>query len=122
MIAFLFLTNPIKADDDPENADALKCIAKYLKDKGIHEEALDSVDTSSTYRMECDRLRAKKLEKGFNKIETKLRSDDYFLRYADCIMKGIKTQENENIILRREALKVSLMNFIVNVVNYSILP
>jgi hypothetical protein len=107
IIAFLCLTNLIKADDDPENADALKCITKYLKDKGIHEQSLESVDTSSTYRMECDRLRAKKLEKGFNKIQTKLESDEYFKRYSDCIMKGIKTQENETIILRREAIKVS---------------
>lgn len=106
IVAIICTLNSIRADDDPENKEALKCIVQYLNEKGIHEELLASVDTSSNVNQECERLRNKKIEKGFGKVDAKLRADEYFKKYANCIMEKIKTEENRNIILRREAIKV----------------
>lgn len=95
------------ADEDPEDPQALKCIVKYLSERGVNEDFFSSVDTSSIGGLDCERLRQKKLDKAFGKIEAKLVADNYFRKYADCIMKGIKTEENKKIVLQREAIKVS---------------
>lgn len=97
----------VNAVDDPEDPQALKCIVKFLSDRGVNEDFFSSIDTSSLGGIDCDRLRQKKLDKGFGKIETKLLADTYFRKYADCIMKNIKTDENKKIVLQREAIKVS---------------
>lgn len=107
VFAFLLFNVAVHAEDDPEDPQALKCIVKYLSERGVQESFFSSVDTSNVASLECDRLRQKKLDKGFGKIETKLRADDFFKKHADCIMNGLKTDENKKIVLQREAIKVS---------------
>lgn len=106
IVVLLFIAT-VRAEDDPEDPQALKCIVKYLTERGVQEEFFASVDTSAVGSLECDRLRQKKLDKGFGKIEDKLLNDNYFKKHASCIMNGLKTEENKNIVLQREAIKVS---------------
>jgi hypothetical protein len=103
LIAVFCVSFALGSDDD----NALKCITKHLKDKGINEEFLSSVGTSIDSGVNCNDHIEAKLAKGFGKIRDKLDADTYFRKYSDCIMKAINTETNRNLVLRREAIKIN---------------
>ena len=86
---------------------ALKCIAKHLKDKGINEEFLSTISTNIDSGVNCIERIDAKLAKGFGKIRDKLNADADFRKLTDCVMKAIDTEANRDLVLRREAIKIS---------------
>ena len=99
-----------------ENDNAVKCITKHLKDKGINEEFLSSISTKIDSGVNCNEFIEAKLTKGFGKIRDKLNTDAFFRKYSECIMKAIDTEANRDLVLRREAIKINGLG--VKVWNY----
>ena len=99
-----------------ENDNAVKCITKHLKDKGINEEFLSSISTKIDSGVNCNEFIVAKLTKGFGKIRDKLNTDAFFRKYSECIMKAIDTEANRDLVLRREAIKINGLG--VKVWNY----
>jgi hypothetical protein len=99
-----------------DNDNALKCITKHLKDKGIEDEFLPSDNIKIESGVNCNEFIEAKLAKGFGKIREKLEVDPDFRKYSDCIMKAINTETNRNIVMRREAIKINGLG--VKVWNY----
>jgi len=94
--------------DDDNNEETLKCIVKYLQDKGVNEEFFSSVDKKLKAETNCETLMNAKLTKAYGKIEDKLKSsDDHFAKLTPCIMREIKNDANKSIILQREAIKIN---------------
>lgn len=85
----------------------MKCIVKYLQDKGVNEDFFSSVDKNIKPDTNCDTLINAKLTKAYGKIEDKLKADSYFSKYAPCIMSAIKNDANKVIVLQREAIKIN---------------
>lgn len=101
------------ADDDNDNS--LKCMVKYLKDKGISEDFFSSVEQAKS-DVNCENLINAKLTKAYGKIEDKLKADTFFIKYTPCIMQNIKNDANKLIILQRESIKINGLG--VKVWNY----
>lgn len=94
--------------EDENDGETLKCIVKYLQDKGVNEEFFSSVDKKLKSETNCDTLVNAKLTKAYGKIEDKLKSaDDSFAKLTPCIMREIKNDSNKAIILQREAIKIN---------------
>lgn len=92
--------------EDSTDKETLKCIVKYLQDKGVNEDFFSSVDKKVDAGTNCDNLMNAKLAKAYGKIEDKLKADSYFSKYSACIMQAIKTDANNIIVLQREAIKI----------------
>lgn len=116
MLALFVFTASIALADDDNNENSLKCIVKYLEQKGITEEFFSSVDKKFKTEVDCEVLINAKLTKAYGKIEDKLKADSFFAKYSTCIMKAIKTEENKAITLQREAIKINGLG--VKVWNY----
>jgi len=94
--------------DDENDGETLKCIVKYLQDRGVNEEFFSSVDKKLKTETKCDTLMNAKLTKAYGKIEDKLKSaDESFVKRTPCIMREIKNDANKAIILQREAIKIN---------------
>lgn len=93
--------------DDDDNDNSLKCMVKYLSERGINEDFFSSVDQKVKPEVNCDNLINAKLTKAYGKIEDKLKADTFFIKYTPCIMKAIKTEANKLVILQREAIKIN---------------
>lgn len=86
----------------------MKCLVGHLKSRGVHEEFFDSVSNEFSSPVDCPTLINAILLKAYNKIETKLKSDANFSRYATCVMTNLKQYDgNTEIMLRREAIKLN---------------
>lgn len=94
------------ADANDENT--LKCLVNHLKTRGVHEDFFDSVSNKFSSAVDCQELINARLDRAHSKIETKLKSDSNFAKYADCIMTNLKRNDaNTVIMLRREAIKIN---------------
>jgi len=113
-IAIMILTIVAMVAAD-ENAETLKCLVEYLKQKGVHEEFFSSIKTPPA-GTNCQALIEAKLTKALGKIHDKLKSDPDFVKYSSCIINAIKTEDNKAIILQREAIKLNGLG--VQVWNY----
>jgi len=93
--------------DDSDNENTLKCIVKFLQGKGVNEDFFSSIDTSRlSPQINCEQLMNAKLTKAYTKIEDKLNADAYFSKLSKCILKEIRTDANNVIVLQREAIKI----------------
>ncbi|KAG5676228.1 hypothetical protein PVAND_006077 [Polypedilum vanderplanki] len=96
----------IKAEDDDENT--LKCLVGHLKSRGVQEDFFDSVSTQFNTQVDCPALINAKLSRAYSKIESKLKADNYFGKYANCVMENLKRNDDNTVImLRREAIKLN---------------
>lgn len=93
---------------ETEDENALKCLVNHLKSRNVHESFFDSISNKFSSPVDCSSLINGRLERAHNKIETKLKSDANFAKYADCIMINLKRNDaNTEIMLRREAIKLN---------------
>lgn len=106
-VAFVVISINLVVAEDENDGETLKCIVKYLQDKGVNEDFFSSVDKKLKAETNCDTLINAKLTKAYGKIEDKLKADSYFAKYSPCIMQAIKTDGNKAIILQREAIKIN---------------
>lgn len=103
LIGVILAVNVAFADDDEK--ETLKCLVKFLKEKGVSEEFFSSVSTSTS--ADCENLINVRLTKSYDKINDKLKADPELGRYSNCVMNNIKTEANKVIVLQREAIKIN---------------
>jgi len=85
----------------------LKCMVKYLQERGINEKFIGPVDMQVRQCSDCEIQMSGKLKKAYNKISEKIRAN-YSLRQEPCIMEAVKSDDNiKLLIIRREAIKLS---------------
>lgn len=106
VVTLVVLAASLTLADEDNNENTLKCIVKYLEEKGITEDFFSSVDKRFKTEVNCEVLINAKLTKAYGKIEDKLKADTFFAKYSTCIMTAIKTEENKGITLQREAIKI----------------
>lgn len=92
--------------EEAEDKNALKCLVKALKQKGVNEEFFSSVGEPSG-DANCGALVESKKTKAYNKIRDKLKADSFFAKYESCIMKGVQNEDNDKIVMQREAIKLN---------------
>jgi hypothetical protein len=79
-----------------------------LKSRGVHEDFFDSISTQFNTPVDCPALINARLTRAYSKMETKLKSDAYFGRYATCVIDKLKQDDDNTVImLRREAIKLN---------------
>lgn len=94
--------------EDADNENTLKCLVAHLKSRGIQEDFFDSVSVHFSTQVDCPALINGRLARAYDKIESKLKADSYFSKYTNCILSGLKlNDENTKIMLRREAIKLN---------------
>jgi hypothetical protein len=96
------------SSEEADNENTLKCLVGHLKSRNVHEDFFDGISTKFNSPVDCPSLINSKLDHAYTKIETKLKSDVNFSKYANCVMPILKqNDENTIIMLRREAIKLN---------------
>lgn len=104
IVVLVALLNSVKADSD---SDTLKCMVKYLQDRGVQEEFFSTVDTVIEQNVDCRFQMNGKVTKAYSKISDGIKTDDVLRPLEPCIMSAIKTDAIKTIIVRREAIKLN---------------